>query len=196
MKIGLYFGSFNPIHTGHLIIATHVSNYTNLQEIWFVISPQNPLKKSQTLLNEHQRKFLVDLAIEGEEKLRSSNIEFKLPKPSYTVDTLLYLNEKYPQHEFSIIIGSDSYLNLKRWKNYEVIINNYTLYVYVRPGFDLPPTLDQPMQKIIVLDQTPLLQISSTNIRKMVAEGKSISYLVPKEVQEEIEIQNYYKNNK
>ena len=117
MKIGLYFGSFNPIHTGHLIIASHVSNYTDLQEIWFVISPQNPFKKSSSLLNENHRKFLVDLAIEGEDKLKSSNIEFKLPKPSYTVDTLLYLNEKYPKHEFSIIIGSDSYLNIEHWKN-------------------------------------------------------------------------------
>lgn len=193
MKIGLYFGSFNPIHTGHLIIATHVSNYTDLQEIWFVISPQNPLKKSRTLLNENHRKFLVDLAIEREGKLRSSNIEFKLPKPSYTVDTLLYLNEKYPQHEFSIIIGSDSYLNLKRWKNYEVILKNYTLYVYVRPGFNLPTDINQSDKKIIVLEDTPLLQISSTSIRKMIREDKSISYLVPKEVQNEIELQDFYK---
>ena len=194
MKIGLYFGSFNPIHTGHLIIATHISNYTDLKEIWFVISPQNPLKKSGSLLNENHRKLLVDLAIEGETNLKSSNIEFKLPRPSYTVDTLLYLNEKYPQHDFSIIIGSDSYLNLKRWKNYEVVLKNYALFIYLRPGFPIDQISIQSNKKISILDKAPLLDISSTVIRKMIKEEKSISYLVPKEVQKEIENQNYYKN--
>lgn len=195
MKIGLYFGSFNPIHTGHLIIATHASNYTDLQEIWFVISPQNPLKKSSGLLNEHHRKFLVDIAIEGETKLKSSNIEFKLPRPSYTVDTLSYLHEKFPRHDFSIIIGSDSFMNLKRWKNYEVILKNYTIYVYARPGFEIKMKNDISKKNVIVLENTPLLEISSTVIRKMIKEGKSIRFLVPKEVQHEIEVQNFYKKH-
>ena len=118
MKIGLYFGSFNPIHVGHLIIASHVLSNTSLDELWFVVSPQNPFKKHSTLLNEQHRLTLVRAAIEGEKKLRASNVEFKLPKPSYTIDTLTYLAEKYPQHIFSIIMGSDSFQNIEKWKKY------------------------------------------------------------------------------
>src|ERR1700761_3280074 len=128
MKIGLYFGSFNPIHIGHLIIANHVASSTDLQQVWFVVSPQNPLKPSGSLLNEYHRLHFIRLAIEGEKKLHASDIEFNLPKPSYTVDTLAYLKEKYPNHEFSIIMGSDSFCNITHWKNYEVILKNYPLY--------------------------------------------------------------------
>jgi nicotinate-nucleotide adenylyltransferase len=122
MKIGLYFGSFNPIHIGHLIVGNHVANNTDLQQVWFVVSPQNPLKPSAALLNEYHRLHLVRLAVEEEPRLKASDVEFKLPKPSYTIDTLTYLQEKYPQHEFSIIIGSDSFQNLSKWKNFELLL--------------------------------------------------------------------------
>lgn len=190
MEVGLYFGSFNPVHNGHLIIANHISNYTSLQQIWMVVSPQNPLKKNVALLNERHRKNLIDLALEGETKLRSSDIEFKLPKPSYTAETLTYLSEKYPQHQFSIIMGSDSFSNIKRWKNYEFILKNYYIYIYVRSGFEVSENFLS--EKITVLD-APLLEISSTKIRKMIQENKSIRYLVPDVVMNEIDQQQYYK---
>lgn len=188
MKIGLYFGSFNPIHTGHLIIASHIANHTLIEQIWFVISPQNPLKKENSLLNEHHRKHLVDLSIEGEKKLRTSNVEFKLPKPSYTIDTLTYLSEMYAQHEFSIIMGSDSFSNIRRWKNYEVLLKNYSIYIYERPGFPIKA----PLTSHITLVQAPLLEISSTRIRELIHQKKSIRYLVPDIVKEEIERRQYY----
>ena len=122
MKIGLYFGSFNPVHNGHLLIANYVMNYTDIEQLWMVVSPQNPLKPSKSLLNEYHRLGLIQLALEGESKIKASTIEFKLPKPSYTIDTLTYLREKYPDHQFSIIMGSDSFINLPKWKNYELII--------------------------------------------------------------------------
>jgi nicotinate-nucleotide adenylyltransferase len=188
MKIGLYFGSFNPIHVGHLIIANFISNFTDLEEVWFVVSPQNPLKKSSTLLNEYDRLFLVQKAIENNQKFRAIDIEFKLPKPSYTVDTLTYIKEKYPQHSFSLIIGSDSLQNIDKWKNSGFLLNTYFFYVYERPGFKVEKTA----LNIIVL-KAPLLEISSTEIRKMIRAGKSIQYLVQEGVLAEIEKNGYYK---
>lgn len=190
MKIGLYFGSFNPIHIGHLIIANHITNTTDLQRVWFVVSPQNPLKENKTLINENHRKHLIDLAIEGEKKLRSSNIEFKLPKPSYTIDTLTYLSEKFPQHEFHIIMGSDSFGNLKKWKNYQALLRNYSIIIYKRPGFEV--NSEFLSERINVLD-APLLEISSTMIRNLIHHKKSIRFLVPDIVKEEIEHQQYYR---
>lgn len=190
MKIGLYFGSFNPIHHGHLLIATYVLQNTPLQQVWFVISPQNPLKPAASLLNEYHRFYLVQLAIEGEKDLRALDIEFKLPKPSYTVDTLAYLQEKYPAHTFSIIMGSDSFANLPKWKNAEWLLRNYSLYVYKRPQYeDLP---FYPGAKEIQVLNAPLLPISSTDIRKNIKEGKSIRYLLPEAVRTEIERNGYY----
>jgi nicotinate-nucleotide adenylyltransferase len=189
MDIGLYFGSFNPIHNGHLIIASHIANYTFLQQVWFVISPQNPLKPSRSLLNENHRKHLIDLAIDGEKKLRTSNVEFKLPRPSYTIDTLTYLGEQYPQHSFSVIMGGDSFSNIKKWKNYQVLLKNYPIYIYNRPGFIIKESMIT--EKIKILD-APLLEISSTHIREMLHEKKSIRFLVPDVVKEEIESQQYY----
>jgi nicotinate-nucleotide adenylyltransferase len=189
MKIGLYFGSFNPIHTGHLIIANHVANNTDLQKIWFVVSPQNPLKQSSSLLNEYDRLHLINISIEGENKLKSSNVEFALPKPSYTVDTLTYLTEKYPEHEYFIIMGSDSFSNITKWKNFEIILKNYGLYIYQRPGFVIDKTLKRDL---IILD-APLLEISSTRIRELIKNNKSIKFLVPDVVKEEIEKNSYYK---
>ncbi|MBC7890242.1 MAG: nicotinate-nucleotide adenylyltransferase [Ferruginibacter sp.] len=189
MKIGLYFGSFNPVHIGHLIIANHVINYTDVQQVWFVVSPQNPLKPSTSLLNEYHRFRLVQLAVDGPTKIKASNIEFQLPKPSYTVDTLAYLHEKYPQHQFAIIMGSDGFCNLSKWKNYEIIIKNYPLYIYERPGF----IIDNALKATIYILKAPLLQISSTHIRELIKAGKSIRYLVPDTVKEEIENNRYYK---
>jgi len=188
MKIGLYFGSFNPVHNGHLIIANHVLNTTDLQQVWFVVSPQNPLKKSSSLLNEYHRLHLVKSAIDGEKNLKASSIEFQLPKPSYTIDTLTHLKEKFPQHEFSIIMGSDSFVNLEKWKNYQVLLTNYSIYIYLRPGFKT-----DSCQKNITVLNAPLIEISSTRIRELLKAGKSIRYLVPDIVKEEIENNNYYK---
>ncbi|MEO8859833.1 MAG: nicotinate (nicotinamide) nucleotide adenylyltransferase [Ginsengibacter sp.] len=188
MKIGLYFGSFNPVHVGHLIIASHISANTTLGQIWFVISPQNPLKKKGSLLNENHRKHLIDLALEGEKKLKTSNVEFKLPKPSYTIDTLTYLSEKYPQHQFSIIMGSDSFCNIKRWKNFEILLKNFEIYIYERPGFKV----DIKEYQNIKLLNAPLLEISSTRIRELIHLKKSIRFLVPDVVKDEIERHQYY----
>src|SRR5580698_3026229 len=137
MKIGLYFGSFNPIHHGHLIIANHILQNTDINQVWFIVSPQNPLKQSAGLLNEYQRLFLLRMAIEGENDLRASEIEFGLSKPSYTVDTLSYLKEKYPDHQFAVIMGSDSFQNINRWKNHKHILDNYSIYIYKRPGYEI-----------------------------------------------------------
>jgi nicotinate-nucleotide adenylyltransferase len=190
MKIGLYFGSFNPIHTGHLIIANHIANNTELDEVWFVVSPQNPFKNTNSLLNEQHRLSLVKIAIEGEKKLKVSNVEFKLPKPSYTADTLLYLSEKYQKHIFSIIMGSDGFQNIEKWKNYKYIINNYNIFIYHRPGF----LIEKNIESVTIVD-APLLEISSTHIRKNIKDKKSIRYLVTDTVMEEIELKNYYKSN-
>jgi nicotinate-nucleotide adenylyltransferase len=190
MRVGLYFGSFNPIHHGHLIIANYILDHTDLDQVWFVVSPQNPLKPSASLLNEYHRLFLVQLAVEGEKNLKASDIEFKLPKPSYTVDTLAYLQEKYPGNQFAIIMGSDSLQNLPKWKNYQWLLQHYPIYVYKRPEHEKAP--GYPEAKHIQIMDAPLLPISSTTIRQNIREGKSIRYLVPDAVREEIEKSGYY----
>lgn len=189
MKIGLYFGSFNPIHTGHLIIASYVANHTNLQQVWFVVSPQNPLKPKKVLLNEYHRLHLVHLAVEDDLRLRATDVEFKMPRPSYTIDTLAYLREKYPQHEFSLIMGSDSFQNLPRWKNFELLVKNYPFVIYKRNGFEVTDTYGT---RATVLD-APVLNISATEIRNNIKSNKTIRYLVPEKVREEIEQNSYYK---
>jgi nicotinate-nucleotide adenylyltransferase len=189
-KIGLYFGSFNPVHTGHLIIASHLANNTDLKEVWFVVSPQNPFKKETGLLNERHRISLVKLAIEDEQSLKASDVEFKLPKPSYTIDTLIYLSEKYPEYEFSVIMGSDGFQNIEKWKNYEQIINNYSIYIYMRPGFEVTNKYGDNIIQV----KAPLLEISATEIRKNIKAGKSIRYLVTDVVMKEIQEKGYYKS--
>ena len=190
MNIGLYFGSFNPVHIGHLLIANYVVNTTELDQVWLVVSPQNPDKPSNSLLNEYHRFHMVQAALDGENNIKATNVEFQLPKPSYTVTTLAYLTEKYPQHSFSIIMGSDSFHNLHKWKNYEVIINNYPIYVYERPGFEVRNT---KVATSVTHLKAPLLQLSSTDIRNLIKQRKSIRFMVPDIVKEEIENNGYYK---
>lgn len=189
MNIGLYFGSFNPVHNGHLIIAQHLLNETDLSKIWFVVSPQNPFKQQKTLLNEYDRLHLVNKAIEGSINMKAVDIEFKLPKPSYTIDTLHYLHEKYPDYDFSIIMGSDSFQNIDDWKNAAQLKSGYLIYVYERPGFPLPSASTSNIIPI----KAPLLQISATHIRNLIQQQKSIRFLVPDVVKDEIEQNNYYK---
>lgn len=189
MNIGLYFGSFNPIHIGHLIIANHIIENSDLDKIWFVVSPHNPLKEAHTLLNEFDRLHLVELAINDNNKFRASNVEFHMPKPSYTIDTLTYLSEKFPLEQFSVIMGSDSYQNLTRWKNYEQILAHYKIVVYERPGFDISK-IEHPNISVL---KAPLLEISSTYIRTQIKEGKSIQYLVPNAAGAYIHEAGYYK---
>jgi nicotinate-nucleotide adenylyltransferase len=191
MKIGLYFGSFNPIHTGHLIIASHILNETAVEKIWFVVSPHNPFKESDTLLNEYERFHLVQKAIEQDIRFKATDIEFSLPRPSYTVHTLAYLQEKYPSYTFVLIMGSDSYQNLPKWKNADVILNSYEIIIYNRPGF----RVDNLLNERSTVMNAPLLEISATHIRKLVQEGKSIKYLVPATVEEEILRSGMYRKN-
>jgi nicotinate-nucleotide adenylyltransferase len=189
MKIGLYFGSFNPIHTGHLIIASHVLNGADLQKVWFIVSPQNPFKKSKGLLDSQKRFELVKKSLAGDKRLSASDVEFFLSRPSFTSNTLHYLKEKFPQHNFSIIMGSDSFIHLNEWKNYREIIANYRIFVYPRPGIKIKNKL---RARITILD-APQIEISSSRIRELIKDGKSIRYLVPDAARKEIEKQGYYK---
>lgn len=189
MKIGLYFGSFNPIHNGHLTVANYILNETDVKKVWLVVSPHNPLKQERALLNEYHRLHLVNLATEKDDRIRASDIEFGLPRPSYTIDTLTYLSEKYPQHEFCIIMGADSFQNLTQWKNYQQLVANYDIYVYPRQGF----STENKIGARLTVVAAPLLQLSATYLRNCIAEGKSIRYMVPDAVIEEIEKGGYYR---
>ena len=189
MKVGLFFGSFNPVHNGHLIIAQHFLNETELSQIWIVVSPQNPFKQQKQLLNEYDRLHLINLAIEKSQNLKATDLEFRLPKPSYTINTLAYLKEKHPQHEFAIIMGSDSLQNLDQWKNANQIMGSYPIYVYERPGFKVK---NEKVKHLLSLS-APLLEISATHVRELIQKGKSIRFLVPDSVCDEIEKAGYYK---
>ncbi|HAZ91859.1 MAG: nicotinate-nucleotide adenylyltransferase [Chitinophagaceae bacterium] len=190
MNIGLFFGSFNPIHNGHLIIAKYVLQNSQLNKLWFVVSPQNPFKSPQSLLNENHRLHLVNSAIEGETDLKACNIEFKLPKPSYTINSLTYLAQQYPDYKFTLIVGSDSFQNINKWKNYETLVSRYPIIIYKRPGFEVT----QDFGANLTILEAPLLEISSTYIRSLVKKSLSIRYLVPDAVKEEIERNNYYRS--
>jgi nicotinate-nucleotide adenylyltransferase len=189
MKIGLYFGSFNPVHIGHLIIANFVAQNTSHEQVWLIVSPQNPLKLSSTLLNEYHRLHLVRLAISDNIKLKASDVEFKLPRPSFTIDTLTYLEEKYPKHEFSVIIGSDSFQNIPKWKNADLLLEKYRFLIYLRPGF----AVTKPVAANIEILSAPMLEISSSFIRECIKSSNSIQYLVTENVRLEIEENSYYK---
>ena len=193
MKVGLFFGSFNPVHAGHMILANYMLAYTELDQIWFVISPHNPLKKKSSLLHERHRLQLVTLAIGDNTKLKASDIEFTLPQPSYTVNTLIQLREKYPNLDFALIMGEDNLQNFHKWKDYEEILKQHELYVYPRysiePGGGLPEVLNHPSVKRIA---APLVEISSTSIRQAIMEKKDMRYYVPPAVWEYIKEMHFY----
>ena len=190
MKIGLYSGSFNPVHIGHLIIAEHMALYSNLDKVWMVVSPQNPLKPKSSLAKDYDRLHLVQLATENNDLIDVSNIEFNLPKPSYTVDTLAYLKEKYPQHEFSLIMGGDSLASLHKWKNYKSIINHHRIYVFKRPSYKLGDLENHENVEIV---EAPLLEISSSMIRRRLKNKLSIRYLVEDKVYQYLNDNSIYK---
>jgi nicotinate-nucleotide adenylyltransferase len=189
-RTGLFFGSFNPIHAGHMMIASYMAEFTDLDQLWFVVSPHNPLKEKSTLLADHHRLAMVNLAIEDDSRFKSSNIEFKLPRPSYTIDTLTYLSEKFPGKEFVLIAGSDNLPTFHKWKNYEELLKQYKIYLYPRPNtvsspFDLHPSI----RKV----EAPLITLSSSFIRKGVHEGKNMRYFLPEKVWKYIEEMHFYK---
>lgn len=189
MKIGLLFGSFNPIHTGHLIIANTVLNEMPLSEIWFIVSPQNPLKRTAGLLDADKRLHLVEKAIAEDTRFKASDVEFNLPLPSYSINTLKHVEDVYPENEFYLILGSDSFLSLDKWKDHEAILQK-NLVVYQRPGYAITNPGNTSNINVI---KSPLLEISATTIRQLIKNGKSIKYLVPDAVRVEIEKHNYYK---
>ncbi len=188
-KIGLFFGSFNPVHVGHLIIANTMAYSTDLNEVWMVVSPQNPFKKNNSLLHAFDRIAMVEKAVAANYKLKVSDIEMHLPIPSYTIDTLTVLSEKYPENEFVLIMGEDNLVQFQNWKNHEQILAYYSLYVYPRPNTAPHPFKEHPKVHFV---EAPLLDISATYIRKTIAEGKPIQYLVPDEVAEYIRWKKFY----
>ena len=192
MKIGLYFGTFNPIHVGHLIIANHMAEYSGLDQIWMVVTPHNPLKKKDTLLDDYQRLHLVWLATEDFSKIKASDFEFKLPQPNYTVNTLVHLKDKFPQNEFSLIMGEDNLKTFHKWKNYDVILENHDIYVYPRISAEIENLQFKNHSRIHVIS-APIVEISSTFIRENIKKRKNVQPLLPHKVWEYIDHSNFYK---
>lgn len=188
-KIGLYFGSYNPIHMGHLVIAQFMQQYSDLEEVWLVVTPHNPFKKKANLLDDRARFNLVQMAIERVPGLRASDVEFGLPQPSYTTDTLAYLKEQHPDVQFCLIMGSDNLSNLHKWKNAEYLINNYPIYVYPRPDGGSGPYSDHESVTVV---NAPQMDLSSSFIRKAISEGKDVSAMVPSAAWKEIQLMHYY----
>ncbi len=187
--VGLFFGSFNPIHIGHMALANYFVEYTELKEVWFVVSPHNPLKEKDTLLHHRQRMQMVNLAIGDNAKLKASDIEFNLPQPSYTINTLAHLKEKYPRKKFALIMGADNLKTFHKWKNYEEILKRYPIYVYPRPGYDGGDLLNHPNVK---MTEAPVLEISSSFIRKAIKEGKSPEYFMHPAVWAYVQEMHFY----
>ena len=192
MKIGLYFGTFNPIHTGHLIIANHMAEYSDLEQVWMVVTPHNPFKKKNTLLDNHHRFEMVYQATKDYDKLSVSDIEFNLPQPSYTINTLTYLLEKHPNHEFSLIMGEDNLKGFHKWKNNDIILKNHDLYVYPRISEGKTEAQLKNHPKIHRID-APVVEISSTFIRQAIRDGKNCKPLLSEPVAHYIDIMNFYK---
>jgi nicotinate-nucleotide adenylyltransferase len=190
MQIGLFFGSFNPVHVGHMVLANYMLSFTDLQQVWLVVSPHNPLKNKSQLLNQNDRLHLVKLAIDDHPAIRSSNIEFSLPQPSYTIHTLVHLKEKHPEHQFSLIMGQDNLHSFNKWKNYEEILRQFRIYVYPRPNvaaseFDQHPAVH--------LTDAPMMDISSTFIRTALKNKKDVRYFMPEKVWKEVDELNFYR---
>lgn len=202
MKIGLYFGTYNPIHVGHLIIANYMADFTELDQVWLVVTPQNPLKKKNTLLEDYHRLAMVEIAVEDNTKLTASNIEFKLPQPSYTSSTLAYLKEKHPKHEFSLIMGEDNLRTLHKWKNFDEILNNHMIYVYPRALTEQERTevIEQTetentlaQHKNVIVCDAPVMKVSASFIRKAIKDKKDVRYLLTEPVFKYVTDMNFYK---
>ena len=189
-KTGLFFGSFNPIHLGHLMIASYMVEYTDIGQVWFVISPHNPLKDKSSLLPDVNRLYMVNVAVENEPKFKASNIEFHLPQPSFTIDTLTYIGEQFPDKEFVLIAGSDTLPTLHKWKNYEQLLEHHQFYIYPRPGTEKSPFDTHPHIKFV---NAPLVEISSSFIRESIKEGKNMEYFLPPKVWKYIDDMGFYK---
>lgn len=192
MKIGLYFGTFNPIHIGHMIIANHMAEHSDLNQIWLVVTPHNPHKQKSTLLEDYQRLHMVTLATEDFTKIKPSDIEFKLPQPNYTVNTLAHLEEKYPQHQFALIMGEDNLNSLHKWKNYEVILQNHDIYVYPRlhSGEMDHQLVNHPKIHRV---GAPVIELSSTFIRESIKNKKNVAPMLPQKVWEYLDSSSFYK---
>lgn len=187
-KIGLYFGSFNPIHIGHMMIANYMHEFTDIDKIWFVISPHNPLKEKKSLLADYHRLEMVHLALEEEYEMRAMDIEFKMPQPSYTIDTLTRLQEKYPQYEFVVLMGGDSLESIHKWKNYQSLLEQYQVYVYTRPGASIAENLHTNIK----IFQAPQMDISASFIRQSIKDKKNIRYFLPEKVWKYIKEMHFY----
>lgn len=188
-KTGLFFGSFNPIHTGHLILAEYMVEHAGLKEVWFIVSPQNPLKEKKSLLADHHRLAMVNIAIEDDVRFRSSNIEFKMPQPSYTIDTLTYLSEKYPEKNFVLIGGMDILPSFHKWKNYQELLEQYELFIYNRPDYAPGEYQEHPSIRFF---KAPMIEISASFIRDSIRNGKDIKYMLPPKVYEYIMEMHFY----
>ena len=192
MKVGLFFGTFNPIHVGHLTIANHIAEYSDLDQVWFVVTPHSPFKKKNSLLDDNQRLEMVYQAVKDYPKLRQSDIEFNLPQPNYTINTLTHLEEKYPDHEFALIMGEDNLKNFHKWKNYQVILELHDIYVFPRISEGKVETEFDEHPKIHHVD-SPIMELSSTFIRKSIKEGKNVRPMLPENVWEYLDEMNFYK---
>jgi nicotinate-nucleotide adenylyltransferase len=192
MKVGLYFGSFNPIHIGHLVIANHMVEHSNLDQVWFVVTPHNPFKKKSSLLDNYQRLEMVYRATKDYDTLSPSDIEFNLPQPNYTINTLVYLEEKFPDYQFCLIMGEDNLKSFHRWKNYEMILKNHDVYVYPRLSEGKIETQFDGHKKIHQVN-APIMELSSTFIRKSIKTGKNVKPMLPEHVWEYLDEMNFYK---
>ncbi|SEP88930.1 nicotinate-nucleotide adenylyltransferase [Hyunsoonleella jejuensis] len=192
MKVGLFFGSFNPIHIGHLVIGNHIAEFSDLDQVWFVVTPHNPFKKKSSLLDNFQRLEMVYQATKDFTKLKPSDIEFNLPQPNYTINTLAYLQEKYPDHEFALIMGEDNLKSFHKWKNYELILEAHDIYVYPRISEKTIETQFHNHARIHFIN-APIMQLSSTFIRKSIKEGKNVQPMLPHHTWQYLDEMNFYK---